>query len=101
LNYRRQAVRTRKREGLTLSRYYIPASELEKFKRTFLPEFLREGEKTRRIRDQGVTLTDLAKMLNVTPARLRYWCHRGDIAAASVRDESGHSHLVIPRDQAK
>lgn len=99
LKYRRETVRTRKTGGLTLSRHYIPIEELEKFREKSPAEFMEERERVRRIKDKGVSLVNLAEMLNVSPDKLRYLYHCGQLAATLVRDELGHRRLVVPNDE--
>jgi predicted transcriptional regulator len=82
------------------SRIYVSKDEFEKKLREKLPD---EKERAERI---GAKLTDVAKMLGVSPRSIRDLRYRGKLQAAKVSDRGsggrgGHTYLVIPREEVE
>lgn len=96
MKYVRTEMSTRERQA-SLSHYYIPVHEAEKFRKSFLEK---KG-RMERVKAESVRLIELVEELGIPYTTLRRWCERAEIQITLVREAGGRGwkHLVIPRNE--
>jgi transposase len=72
----------------------VPTNEVERLRR----RYLETENRAERIRRDGMTLSDLSKVIGVSPSTLHRWYQRGHLKALLVRNRD-HRCLVVPKKE--